>query len=216
MERPERPVRGDIRFRRNEGPAAEDGEAGGRKDPVRRLLISGGLTVAIVYLVASALPAFGADNGTVSASVTAGAACITLSQTAPVDFGTKDFSTSAGNSAAGQAAGSITNCATQTESILAKGTDASNGATTWSLVDATGLPTPVNPCDLASPNTNKYFLSTFPGALSTVLLSTTNKAFHSLAAGASSSLTVAVVMPCTGSSGAGQTLNFSYVYTATF
>jgi hypothetical protein len=37
-----------------------------------------------------------------------------------------------------------------------------------------------------------------------------------MAAGANSALTVGVVMPCTGSSGAGQTLNFSYIYTATF
>jgi hypothetical protein len=182
---------------------------------MRRLLILGGIAVAVVLFVGSALPAFSDDTGTVNATVTAGAACITLSQTT-VNFGSLNFSTSAGNNAAGQLAGSITNCGQSTESILARGTDATNTTTTWSLVDATGLPTPVNPCDLSSPNTNKYFLFTFPGALSTVFLTTTNKAFNTMAAGANSALTVGVVMPCTGSSGAGQTLNFSYIYTATF
>jgi hypothetical protein len=181
---------------------------------MKRLL--GGFAVAIAFLVMSALPTLGANNGTVNATVTAGAACITLSQTTPVNFGTLEFSTAAGNSASGQLAGTITNCATASESILARGTNATNPTTTWNLVDATGLATPVNPCALASPNTNEYFQDTFTGALSTVFLTTTDKALASLAAGASPLLTVGVVMPCTGSSGAGQTLNFSYIYTATF
>lgn len=154
-------------------------------------------------------PAFGADNGTVSATVTPDAPCITLTGTS-VDFGTLRLSTSTARVTGSKAVGtlSLRSCNGASQSIYAKSTDAAGGAATWSLQRLGSA----NPC---TSGPNVYGNSTTAGA-ATIDLSTSDAPLFNAAAGSTTGLGFGLVMPCTGSDGGGVQMSFSYIYTATF
>lgn len=179
-----------------------------------RVLI-GGAVVAVAYFVASSLPAFSADNGTINAQVTPAAPCITLDKTS-LNFGTAPFSPQQGVSSF-QVPGSVTSCTGTAQKLYGRGTDAKNAAAsvTWTLDDSGQLP-----CNLAN---NQYQLSAGDSGGTNnwgVYLSTANKQLLGtggmLAANTTRTIDSGLRMPCAGSDGAGQAMSWQYIYTATF
>ena len=166
-------------------------------------------TVAALAIGASSVPVFAADNGTVNAQVIAnGAACLTVSSN--VDFGTAPF-LAAGTTTVTVGAPNIavTSCSTATETVLARGTDASATGVAWTLITAA-------PCPIAAPTTNQYNLGLRVGGNTPdAFLSGTNASLGTVAANATLSRTPIMRMPCTGSAGSGQTMSMSYVFIAT-
>ena len=172
--------------------------------------IVGALTVMAVGSALTVVPAFGADDGTVSATVTVAAPCVTVSQTAPVDYGTLGF-----NAAASQSLGTITNCSGgSAQTLLVKGTTATAASATWDLNGRN--------CTTTPPTLNRYDhrLDLSEGSSNVVqgrFLSTTDFAVATpMAAGATWSANGTLIMPCSGSDGQGETFNFSVIFTATF
>ncbi len=178
---------------------------------MKRLSIVVGGVVGIAIFVASSLPAFSAGSGTINATVTANGACLELTQ-ASVDFGTLPFSTSGVTNNTNKAAGSVKNCSGQAEHLLGRGTDATNdsGTKRWTLAEYT--------TDICLVGTDKYALTANAPSAGTQLVSSADRQIGTFfpAAGDSETLNVGLVMPCTGSTGAGERENFSYVFTATF
>jgi hypothetical protein len=178
---------------------------------MKRLL--SGFVTGVTVLALSSLPTFAGDTGTISASVTAATPCITIGTTT-LDFGTLAFSSS---SAPGgfkylTNASSYTNCAGAQEAIFIRGTDATSSVSTakWLLLG----PSAGSICDAGA---DKYILQMSSSSTpSTLAVGTTSAAFDTAAAGATPSLSPGIVMPCTGSSGAGEKMNFQYVLTASF
>jgi hypothetical protein len=165
--------------------------------------------VAVVAVVGplTAVPAFSQDNGTVPATVTVAAPCLTVSQTTAVDYGVVGF-----NNAASASLGTVTNCSTgSAQSLRVRGTDAtSTGSTTWQLGGSN--------CATPTLNTYEHRLSLDNGtALNGRYLSTTDYVVPtSMPASASWSASGMLEMPCSGSDGQGKTYNFSVIFTATF
>jgi Glycine rich protein len=159
---------------------------------------SGVPSITISYLPVS-------DSGTVSAQVTVptSAACLELSTTA-VDFGTLPLG------AVGQAASPdvvVTNCGGVSETILARGTDATAANAGWVLTDT------VAAC-ADTLGTDAYRLGLdLNGPI--VQLSTTNKALQPLESGASGLHTARIDTACPGSSGAGTVMTMQIVFVAT-
>lgn len=145
------------------------------------------------------------DSGTVLAQVTvpAAAACIELSTTA-IDFGT--LALGAENRAATPVI-TVTNCSGGSETILARGTNATASGAEWALVDGSAT------C-ADTLGTDAYRLS-LENADSTVGLSTTNKTLQTLAAGADGVHTARIFTACPGSSGAGAVMGMQVVLVAT-
>jgi hypothetical protein len=161
--------------------------------------------IAALAFAASAIPAFGDGSGTVSATVTAAAPCITVSNTS-LDFGALPFSTpdAVSTKRLPEGASNVASCSAQSERLFVHGTDATGPSASWTLAGASAGPCIVGP--------NKYGLSlrfNFEVVPSDVQ-------FATLPAGQSTSPEFGLTMPCTGSDGAGQTLSFQYVFTATF
>jgi len=148
----------------------------------------------------------GSDSGTVAAEVTVptSAACLELSTTA-IDFGTLPLGV------VGQPASPdvvVTNCSGVSETILARGTDASATGAAWTLTDAAAT------CaDTLGSDTYRLGLEASGGAL--VQLSTTNKTLQPLESGASGTHTARIDTACPGSSGAGTTMTMQIVFVAT-
>jgi hypothetical protein len=163
-------------------------------------------------------PAGAEDSGTVTATVTPSMPCITLS-TSTADFPSKPFSTPAQQQVSLPPNISVSNCGGSSQSLLARGTNATTGTPTpWTLND-TGSG---NVCDLG-PNTFRVLnglsetTSTGTTSLAAVFLSTSNKALGPPQnAGQTRSMGYNLHMPCTGSVGAGSPAQFQMVYTATF
>lgn len=162
--------------------------------------------VAVLALVGalavSSAPAFGDSGGTVSAQVTVAAPCIQITPS-QVDFGTLGFSQSNANLSAGTRPVTATNCGTAAH-LLGRGSNATSTGTTWTL-DSTG--------DTICPDLNRYGQRIDTGPVS-IPLTTQDRNLRDLAAAEAASLNAIVVMPCTGSGGAGQVMTFSYVFTA--
>jgi hypothetical protein len=175
----------------------------------RRLVIGAVASIASATAFAlSATPGFSSE-GSVNATVTASAPCLII-QNASIDFGTAEFSTSTAEVrlAKPQGASTIRSCSSSTQNLFARGTNATgNGAlpATWTL----GAPAVCSA-------TNRYVAGTSRTGFGTSSLSTANVPFGTLAGDASDGLAFSMTMPCTGSSGAGQVMTFSYLYTATF
>lgn len=172
---------------------------------LNRLAAAVALTTA---LASSPITALAADSGTVDAQVTVATPCIIVSPTA-VDFGTLSFTTLAVQGYS-QRSIQLQNCGTSPEQVYVRGTDATlGGSTVWSLVAA-------DPC---SGGLNEYFLRARDNSNTGpfVGLTTTDQALETVSAG-SNALTneLQLVMPCTGSDGAGQTVTFQAIFTATF
>jgi hypothetical protein len=146
------------------------------------------------------------DSGTVDAQVTVptSAACLELS-TSAIDFGTLPLG------ALDQPATPdvvVTNCAGVSETILARGTDATATGAAWTLTDAGAT------CaDTLGTDTYRLGLEASGGSL--VQLSTTNKTLQSLEAGASGTHTARIDTACPGSTGGGTTMTMQIVFVAT-
>jgi uncharacterized repeat protein (TIGR01451 family) len=137
-------------------------------------------------------------------------ACITVSPTATLDFGTHMLSKpGAPVTAAGSPDITVTNCGSAPETIVAHGSDATGPTATWSLDDASA-----NPC---SAGTNVYGLSLADPADATpapLRLSTTSKEIATLGAGETLTRGATITMACAGSSGAGETLTTEVTFGA--
>jgi hypothetical protein len=172
-----------------------------------------GIAVAVAYFVLSASPSLGDSVGTINATVTVSAPCITI-ETTSVDFGSMPFqskSIPAGGSLSLKTladASSYTNCSGATEQVFERGTDAKSKSSTatWSLAA-----TPVDPC-LAGPD--QYVLGIGPNAQYST--TTTNQLLASATPNVTEKLSVSIRMPCIGSSGAAEQMSFQYVLTAAF
>lgn len=167
--------------------------------------------LGVLACAASAAPVFSANGGSVNAQVTAIAQedlCIIVSPSGAgqsVNFGTLPFN-AVGSSevASGSPDIQVTNCGTGTQTILARGTDATGGAGAgiWFLVDGA----------ISLPNLYKLGLGNAAG---TTFLSLSNVGVGSHAPNVTTTFTPRIVMPIAGSSGGGQTFSMSYVFTAT-
>jgi Calx-beta domain len=132
-------------------------------------------------------------------------ACITVSPTATIDFGTGMLSEpGAVFTLAGDQSITVTNCGTQTETIVVRGTSAAGSGATWELTEG-------DPC---SAGQNRFGLRLSAGELS-LRVGAANKTIATLSAGQSLTRNVRILMACSGSSGAGQTLSVQLVFTAT-
>jgi hypothetical protein len=177
-------------------------------------LLAMAVTTTVLLLSMSAMPAFSdAHTGAVDATVTASAGpCITVG-VAAIDFGTNEFSTTAGDVTSESDPYDLTNCGDAPQSFHASGTDAQNtGATaTWVLDDSAGL-------DCTS-STDEYQLLLFGTGAFQRLSSSVEKVVpdtgaNPVAAAGSISVGNTLVMPCSGSSGAGDAMSLSILYTA--
>lgn len=164
---------------------------------------------ALTAFAASALPAFGDDSGTVNAQVTVDAPCITVGPTGGIDFGTLLLETS-GRNGVPNGGVSFTNCSGQDEKIFVRGTGGS--AASWNL-DST-----IDDCTSEALD-NYSLLVQEQAQLATwqVILTETDRLASSgpFSAG-EHPVDTFLYMPCTGSSGAGETMSFQIVFTASF
>jgi hypothetical protein len=173
----------------------------------RAITVCGAL--AVLAFGASAVPVFGADNGTVNAQVSvaaAPAACITVPATT-VDFGTQAFNGAGQTTQDSGSAITVSSCSTGVQSLLARGTSAVGPQATWTLT--------TTPVCAATPVTNEYNLGRILAGGFSALGLTNSTLTSSLAVGGSFTITPVLRMPCVGSGGAGTTMSMSYVFTAT-
>jgi hypothetical protein len=184
--------------------------------PMQRIrLLAMTLVAALVLLGTTAMPAFSdGHTGTVDATVTVTAGpCIQVG-VETINFGTQEFSTTEGTVQSDSSAYNLTNCGDADQSFYASGTDASNTAATatWTLNDAgAGL-------DCAS-STNEYQMLLFGTAAFQRLSSSVEKVVpdtgaNPVAPSGTHSVTNRLIMPCSGSDGAGETMSLSIIYTA--
>lgn len=172
---------------------------------------------ALLAWVGAVDPAAAEDTGSVTGTVTVeggSGACLTI-DTESVSFGALPLST-ATTVAEGFSSPTylLENCSSSEVTLFARSTDAVAAGTTWSLeppVDpATGDFTGGNPCSLG---TDIYHAGVFDESLG-IYTDTTDAPWRSLAADGVLAVDSFIAMACEGSSGAGQTLSMSYVYTA--
>jgi hypothetical protein len=180
----------------------------------RWIAATGAFVVAALSL--GAVPAFTADTGTITVTITAqapAAACIELATPpgASVSFGTRPFSRSNQTSTArGDVTPRFRNCGTTDANIAISGTDATGASAAWTLdpgFDYTCA---------ASAARNTYLIAYFLDSDPVRFL---GKSPTSLLAGADPGVDHDLVldwfMPCEGSDGAGQTFSASILLTAT-
>ena len=174
------------------------------------------LAVLVAALGATAVPAFTADSGTVTLSVTAqapAAPCLEINTT-NIDFGTQPFS-QPNNPISPLDGFALRNCGQANEHVAAAGTDAVGAQGAWTLtsqLDSAG------PCQAG---VDKYALNVGGLGDISVLLANTpqllgfNSAAHVFEPSPTfSPLGVRLFMPCQGSNGAGETKTFSASFTA--
>jgi hypothetical protein len=177
------------------------------------------LVLAGAALLASAAPAFTADSGSVTVTVTAEAAqapCLTLGTTS-IDFGTVPFSTPTTPNGRNQAVG-LTNCGAANETVTAVGTDASSTSGTWELVQRSG--------DMCAGGPNRYGLvvSWFEQGDADYRIYTDVTKTAATLRNAQGPFVfqpnqpiparLGIAMPCQGSNSAGATKNLSVTFTA--
>jgi hypothetical protein len=185
---------------------------GGRLPWRQSVAIAVALAVATPAVVAS--PALGAEDGTVHATVTVGAPCITLDTTS-VDFGTVAF-----NSWRQTDTMFVTNCSGIPVDLLVRGTDATSATSTatWSLYQDSF----VDQCAPYAVGPNHYRLSHLEirdGAASVppVHLANSDQTVREGVPDAGQhAYKLHLLMPCTGSDGMGETMSFQAIFTATF
>lgn len=179
----------------------------------------GTLVIAALALAASAAPAFTADNGTVTVSITArapAAPCLTVTPGA-VDFGTLPFSANAGSGLSeGEANITANNCGTAGQNLLGSTTNATGPGGSWTPTAYNGT---IDPCAAL----NRFYLSIF--GFTTPAMYMTGTAAPVLAslggppavfpAGDAKVFRLTITMPCQGSNGAGETKTLSATFTAT-
>lgn len=147
------------------------------------------------------------DNGTVSAQVTVATPCVTVGPN--IDYGTKGFSTSTPPvSSTSSGTSSYTNCSSDPENIYVRGSNAvsTSSSATWQL---TGTGT-------CSAGVNRYYHSVGDDVGGANLSLSDQLINPAAAAGATKTLFANIAMPCSGSDGAGETMTFSIIVTASF
>jgi hypothetical protein len=166
------------------------------------------LLLAAGLYAGSSVPVFSADNGTVTATVTVqDVPCITVGTTT-ITYGTKPFSTSQGLSTATSSIGNVDSCSTAAQSLSATGSTATATGATWN---------PVATLNCSGASTNQY-RHTVRDTLAPkdVQLSLSPQALTSLTPNQQDlSIPTTLNMPCTGSDGAGRTMNMSVTLTVT-
>jgi hypothetical protein len=176
---------------------------------IRHLLIS---TMAAALFGAAASPALAADNATVDASVSMAAPCLTVS-TSQLDFGAQGFSPDGGSPSVAQQSLVYTSCSESYERVFAHGTsaaEAGGGSASWALSAAS--------LDCPDYGVNKYGLGLHSTAFGfDRALTTVDQQLEIVGNGSAGSLDQATFRaPCIGSDGAGTTMEFQIVLTATF
>ena len=177
---------------------------------MRRILV----TLAILVSLVSPATAAAADNGTVSAQVTvpAVAPCITVGD--PIDYGTVQFSTPGDVNKTAFGASTYTSCSPDAQKIYVRGTPATSASSDarWTLAQGSFFL-----CD-TGPNVYGVLASDSPdGSRSSVALHDSDQLMNPTAApGTAYPLRTTLFMPCSGSTGAGETMTFSIILTASF
>lgn len=167
---------------------------------MRRLVLVGSLFVALSVWLAASIPVFGEDNGTVPVSVTVEAEACLLLQTTTINYGTQPFGGSSDRSV------TFDSCTSAVQEVFANGTDGTGGAN-WTIV-GTGI------CGNGL-GTNQFKHAVQPIAGGNLFLSTGPASLGILNGNATNvTLPTSFIMPCPGSSGAGQTVNTSIELTA--
>lgn len=174
---------------------------------ILRVLASGLLVLAAFPVAAEA-----ADSGTIGTTVTGAAPCIEVSGS--FAFGTLPFSTTGGTSGKAVAGATATNCGAQDEVFLARGSTATNGATSWSLSVIVGDP----PCGSDGTLRNAYGMDiSRSDGTSALHLSDSDQTFlTAVPVSSSQEFHGSIAMPCTGSDGAGLEMTSTITLTATF
>jgi Glycine rich protein len=145
------------------------------------------------------------DSGTVNAqfSVPTSAACLELSTTT-IDFGSVPLGS---ENVSATPDVTVTNCSGGSESILARGSDATATGTTWTLVGGSAT------CaDTLGLDRYRMALESSGG---TVELSASNAALGTLAGGDTSTQTARMWAACPGSTGSGQLMTTQITFLAT-
>jgi type 1 fimbria pilin len=178
----------------------------------------GTLVAAAVALAACAAPAFTADSGTLTVSITAqapAAPCLTVTP-GNVYFDTRPFSISSAISVGAKTI-TVNNCGTVSQNLLGSATDATGPGGSWTP-RAFG-PNP-NPCAAL----NQFYLSIIAfggpgtylymtGTAAPVLVSDTGP--PAVFPVGDKEFLMQFTMPCQGSNGAGETKTLSVTLTAT-
>lgn len=168
------------------------------------------ITATVAAGLLAPLPAFGDDTGTVAATVTVAAPCILL-DIAQVDFGTRSFNTVSTNIFSQSPTLTATNCSGTDENILARGTDATSvGGATWTLYSAF-----TNPCNVG-PDKYQLQYNNLGTGTGYSLTTSDQEVATGVGAGVGHTYRLTLLMPCTGSGGAGETMNLQTILTAIF
>ena len=174
---------------------------------MRRVGLAAALLAVMGLVGISGTAAFGADNGTVNATVSVqDVPCVTVG-TPSIDYGTKAFSDGTLVTGSGTIS-NVDSCSTAAQTLSAKGSDATGSAgAAWTLVSSFG-------CGTGSTNEYRHTVRNSTGA--TVTLSLADQAIWNLTSNQQDvSIPTTLIMPCEGSSGAGQVMSMQVILTAT-
>lgn len=176
--------------------------------------------LATAALAVGAVPAFTADSGTISVSITAQAPvapCLTVTP-GTVNFGTLPFST---NNGAGLSEGNtditVNFCGTASgQNLLGSTTNATGSSGSWTPTSYFPTQT-IEPC----PASDRFYLSIF-GFTNPALYMTGSPAPVLASSGGAPAVfplgdkvfRFGIVMPCTGSNGPGETKQITSTFTA--
>jgi hypothetical protein len=191
---------------------------------MRRRLLLTVAALATAGLVAGAVPAFTADSGSVTVTVTAQAAatpCITVAPTT-LDFGTLAFSTAGTLSrrfiGGAGVSPTVTNCGTAGQNMTMTGSNATGTSGSWNI---SGAADGTNPC----PAVNSFNLTGHRESDANQGIHLTTGAVlvrapggilpYEQGAGASDNFGFTLNMPCQGSNGAGEQKTMTVMFTAT-
>jgi hypothetical protein len=169
------------------------------------------LITACLLAAGRAGPALGADNVTVDAQVSIVAPCLTVSTTA-IDFGPQLFSPDGGAPRVSAQPVSFANCGGANEQVYARGTGATEtgGGASWALV------LPGSSCPAYG--LNRFSLTARASTAGVdVDLAPQDRLLDLVPAGSSGQFDqLQLHTPCVGSDGAGTTMSFRVIFTATF
>ncbi|MGH2583850.1 MAG: hypothetical protein ACRDJE_02945 [Dehalococcoidia bacterium] len=169
-----------------------------------------GLGLIVLSLLASSLMAFGQGaEVTVSATLRIASSCLSVSPTT-VDFGTLELTQPAAvrSAATPSATATVTvrNCSSQPETILVRGRAVTAPGVAWSHAPAAA--------DVCA-GLNLFAQGVRDGAAGEKRLTVNDQILKSLSPGAAEPVTLTLVPPCSGSTGAGQAITVAYIFTAT-
>lgn len=162
------------------------------------------MAVSLLSLALVAAPAGAGESESIDATVTVAGPCITLPAT-PIDFGTVGFSQATLNTVDLADPMLVTNCSGgQNQEVYAQASAAAGSGTgawsvnQWNQIDLM--------CDLG--------VDIFAAGLNSAWLSSAADTLVYASSLSSFNVTPRLVMPCTGSSGVGEVMTFTYSLTA--